>query len=157
MKADPKVIADLLTACGTLATMAEQFRIDAAQLDAIDLGWLAGKVHKFYHKSEKHLEIFLERLISFDGDPGYSIGKLQGKAGDIPTLVQRDQNILQAAFDQFCVFRKNSYAIRADGTPDDYEHAIQFFEKAIVCCEKQMNLLADMGPAAYTGARLEDE
>lgn len=156
MKADPKVIADLLTACGTLATMAEQFRIDEELLEAIDLDYLAGKVGKWYHKSEKHLETLLERLIAFGGNAGYTVGKLQGAGGDVATVLQRDGALLQAAFDQFCVFRKKAYDIRADYTPDDYEHAIHDLEKMIISCEKQMALIDGLGPQAYIGSRLED-
>lgn len=157
MKADPRVVGDLLNACGILATMAEQFRIDAELLEATDIGWLASKVHKWYHKSEKFLHVFLERLIAFDGNAGYTVGKLQGTAGSFSDVLQRDGAMLQAAFDKFCVMRKTAYDIRADYTPDDYEHAIHWLEKAIICCEKQMYLVEQLGPAGYIGARLEDE
>ena len=136
--------------------MAEQFRIDTELLEALDIDFLAGKTHKWYHKSEKTLECLLERLIGFEGDAGYTVGKLQGGGGSISTVLERDGRLLQAAFDQFVGFRKRAYEIRADYTPDDYEHAIDWLEAAIISCEKQMRLINALGEPSYISARLED-
>ena len=139
-----------------LATMAEQFRIDAAQLNAQDIGWLAGKVHKWYGRSECHLGIILDQLFVFKAIPAYTVGKVAG-GGDPRAVLERAQAAAQAAFDAFCNLRTESWDARADGVPDIYEHAIQALEKIVAKCEQQLALVDGLGLSGYIGSRLEDE
>lgn len=155
MKADPRVIGDLQTTCGILASMAEQLRVDCIYLKCTDNDWLAGKCSKWYSKAEEHLEILIEDLIVFDTAPSYAVAKVQG-SGSVSELVARDLSTAQAAFDQLCKFRTTSMAVRADRIPDDYEHAIQFLMKMIAKLEAQRDLVSGLGEPSYVGARLAD-
>ena len=156
MKADPRILADLNLACGALATMVEQFRIDRVQLKTLDCEWLAGKYGKWYEKAEEHLCSFQCRLIAFEGEPSFSIAGPKGGGGDVAALLQRNLDFAQKTFDQFCAARAKAYTIRADYTPDDYEHAIKFLEKLIVKHETQLRLISGLTQPGYIGARLED-
>ena len=155
MKADPKVISDLQSAAQMLATAAEQYRVDKRQLKGIDLDWLAHKVGHWYDDAECHLGIVLKRLIMFDTDPSYTVGKVAG-GGNVTDLLSRSLKGAQGLFDALCQYRKNAWNIRADGVPDVYEHAVQDVEKWIVCIERELKLIAGMGLPAYIGSRLED-
>lgn len=157
MKADPRVIADLITSAGTLATMVEQFRIDRLALCAVDCKWLAAKFGKWYEQAEDHLEEFVEAIIAFEGNPAYTVGKLQGGDEALPAVLERTRAFTQAAFDAFCAARAKAYTIRADYTPDDYEHAIKFLQKVITKTEAQLRLIQGIGPGQYVAGRLEDE
>lgn len=137
--------------------MVEQYRVDQLQLCAIDCDWLAGKYGKWYEKAECHLEEFIEAVIAFEGEPAYAIGKVQGGGGgDVASLLQRNLAFAQQTFDDFCARRKVAYNIRADYTPDDYEHAIHFLQKVITKHEIQLRLISGLTQPGYIGARLAD-
>lgn len=155
MKADPRVIGDLQTACGVLASLVEQIRAECIYLNCTDNDWLAGKCSKWYGKAEEHLEILIADLVIFDTRPSFAVTKVQG-SGSVSDLVGGLLQSAQAAFDQFCKFRAASMAIRADDIPDDYEHAIQFLKKMVAKLEAQRDLVGGLTEPGYIGARLAD-
>jgi len=155
VKADPKIIADLQSAVQMLLTASEQYRVDKKQLKGIDLDWLAHKVGHWYDDAECNAGIMLKRLIAFDTDPSYAIGKVAG-GGNVTDLLTRDLKGAQSLFDALCQYRKNAWNIRADSVCDIYEHAIQDVEKWIICMERELKLIAGMGLPGYIGSRLED-
>lgn len=156
MKADSRVVSGLIASAGVLATLVEQFRCDRLALKATDCKWLAGCYGEWYECAEHQLGKFIKRIFKFNGQPTYAVGKMQASA-DVKGLLTRNLAALQSAFDSFCQLRAQAYEIRADYTPDDYEHAIEFLEDAITKHEIQLALIADLGQGAYIGSRLEDE
>jgi len=155
MKADPKVIADLQTAGGVLASMVEQFRVDIRLMKGGDQKYSAAMISGWYEDAEAHLGKILKRLVCFESDPGYSIASPQGGADPV-AIMKRQLTAAQAAFTQFCVFRQNSWNIRADSVCDLFEHAVQFLEKVVFKLEMELRLVGLLTPAGYIGARLED-
>jgi len=135
--------------------MVGQYRVDVIQLEGIDLDWLKHRVAKWYGACEHHLEVILKRIGFFEVDVAYQPGPVAA-GGNVTDLLTRELAAAQAAFDQFCLFRKNSWNVRADGVPDIYEHAIQALEHQIFKIERELRLIQGMGVADYIGARMED-
>lgn len=156
MKADQKVVQDLQVGCGLMATLAEQYRVDAAQLEAIDLDFLAHKFYpKWHQKLEHHIHEFLEAIIAFGGESAYLVGQVSG-GGDVRALLTRECVTATNAWGTMCVARKNAWNARADYVPDLWEHAIHAVQKQIETMERELELIKQLGAAGYVSARLEN-
>lgn len=157
MKADPSVIADLQTACGYLATIAEQYRVDGYQIRHLGLDDMGHRFYPKWHQCiEDHLNRFIKRLLNFEANPAYQVGPVTTGA-DLRALVTQDLTAVERAFGAFCVMRKNAWNVRADGVTDLYEHAIQTLEHQVFKLEQQMRLISGLGLQNYIGAILEDD
>lgn len=155
MKADPKVLADLQTTCGILATIAEQYRVDGYQIRNLGLKDLGHKFYPHWHQAiECHLNGAIKQLLNFGADPNYQIGSIT-TAADVRTLIQRDSEMLNRAFAALCGFRAAAWSIRADYVPDLYEHAIDEVQHQINKLEQWLRLIAGIGPGDFIGALVE--
>lgn len=151
-----QIIEDLQTTCQLLAHLAGQYQVDARQLKAMDLKWLAKCVKTFYQGSECFLRKFIDRILYFGKDPEYDAGTTAG-SDSVEEILTRAGGLVYAAHDQLCEFRKRAWETKADYTPDIYEHAIHELEHQAIEIEKQLELLKTLGDAGYIGSRLEDE
>lgn len=157
MKADPKVLADLQQACGILATIAEQYRIDGYGLRNLGLKKLGRKFYseRSWHQAvEGHLNIFIKQLLDYETDPMYSIGGLVS-GGDLKGVISRNCNNATLAFVTFCKLRTNAWNARADYVPDEYEHAIADLQHQVNKMERWLKNIASIGPNDFVGAFLE--
>ena len=157
MKADPKVIQGLQQACGLLATLAEQYRIDGFALRNAGLKALGKKFYaedSWHQDVETHLNIFIKQLLNFETDPMYQIGGLTC-ATDVRSLLQQRASQTNQAFLTLCRLRTESYAIRADKVPDEYEHAVAELQHQTEKMEQWLKVIAGIGPNDFVGALVE--
>ena len=101
----------------------------------------------------------IKRLFQFGVDPEYDAGSVAG-GSTVEDILSRAEELVTAAHDQFCVFRKNAYEAVADYTSDIHEHAIQDLEHILTHVERELELIKktrDPMEGAYVGARLEDD
>jgi bacterioferritin (cytochrome b1) len=156
MKADPKVVASLQQACGVMAHLVAQYRVDIRQLTAMDLDWLACRFKKWFSHSEDHLEIFIDNLLYFGENPSFDGGAVSGTDEGVTAILKRNQKLLTDAMDQFCTARKQAWDILADDITDIFEHAIQEVKKQLVKIERELAIIAEINENNYVAARLED-
>jgi bacterioferritin (cytochrome b1) len=155
VKADPKVVSDLQLACGLLATIAEQYRLDGYLIRNLGLKDLGCKFYPHWHRAiESHLNGFIKQILNFGADPMYKIGSL-AIAADIRALLTRECGTATDAFNSLCGLRTNSWNIRADSVPDQYEHAIQELQHQINKMERWLRIIAGIGPNDFVGALVE--
>jgi bacterioferritin (cytochrome b1) len=155
MKADPKVIGDLLTTCGQLAGIQEQYRVDGYAIRNLGLKNLGKKFYPKWHQSlECHLNEIIKQVFDFGEDVNYSLLPPQS-GGDIRTLLNRDLVSLNQLFTSLCTRRKTAWDIRADYVPDLYEHTIDDVQSQINHIEKWLRIIAGIGPGDFVGALLE--
>jgi bacterioferritin (cytochrome b1) len=155
VKADPKVIGDMLATCGQLATIQEQYRVDAAAIRNLGLKSLSRKFYPKWHCDiEGHLDKFIRQLFNLGEDVSYQMLPAQS-GGDIRTLLNRDLMTLNQIFATLCDRRKASWNIRADYVPDLYEHAIDTVQSQINHVEKWLRIIQGIGPGDFVGALVE--
>lgn len=155
MKADPKVIGDLLATCGQLASMQEQYRVDAYAIRNLGLKDLARKFYPKWHTQlEMHLNGLIKQVNNFGEDVNYSMLPTQG-GGDIRSLLTRDLASLTQIFTALCDRRKAAWNIRADYVPDLYEHTIDDVQSQINHIERWLRIIQGIGPGDFVGALLE--
>ncbi len=149
MKLPDKSIADnLLIAGQMLAQMSEQFAADVAQLDEKKVVYLKKLVKCWYRKVEEQRQIVGERLLEFGVDPKYQIGEV-ASTDAIGDILERAEQLVTAAHQKFCEYRKAAWNIVADYTPDIYEHAIRKLEKILGDVENEQELLEAYGDKGY--------
>ena len=155
VKADPKVIGDLLATCGQLASMAEQFRVDGYAIRNLGLKSLGKKFYPGWHQDlEGHLNKMLKQVFNFGEDPSYQMLPAQSR-GDIRALFTRDITALNQLFLALCERRKAAWNIRADYVPDLYEHAIESVQCQINHIERWLRIIAGIGAGDFVGALVE--
>ena len=155
VKADPKVIGDLLATCGQLATIQEQYRVDSYAVRNLGLKSLARKFYPKWHCDvEGHLDKIIKQVNNFGEDVSYSMLPAQS-GGDIRALLTRDQQALTQIFGALCERRKAAWNIRADYVPDLYEHAIETMQSQLEHVEKWLRIIAGIGPGDFVGALVE--
>lgn len=157
MQADPKIVEDLNTMAQMLAHLAGQFQIDKINVKRFGVDWLSDKICKWYKKSECHLRIVVERLFYFGEDVEYDAGVTSGGSDTLSDILTRANKMAYATLDFAEGARRRAWDIRADYTPDVYEHIIEDVEKIAFQTEQQLNLIKVQGEPAYIGSRLEDE
>ena len=158
MKADPKVIQGLQQACGLLATLAEQYRLNGYALRNLGLKKLGKKFYdedSWHQAIEHHLNIFIKQILNFEADPQYSIGGLVC-ATDLKSLISTSCNVALSAFTTLCRLRSEAFAIRADAVPDEYEHAVQELQHQVNRMERWLRNISAIGPNDFVGAFLEE-
>ena len=157
MKAPDKSITDnLQIACDITAHLSAQMLVDAAQVKAFGVKWLARHIKKWHEANEEYLKTFIGRLLYFDTDPEYDAGSVNG-ADEIEGILENEESLVAAAIDKFCEFRKAAWDVRADYTPDVYEHAIEYLEFQCFKIERELQLWKDLGKPGYIGARIPDD
>ena len=155
MKADPKVIGDLLASCGQLASMAEQYRVDGYAIRNLGLSDLGHRFYPGWHQAlECHLNKIIKQLNNFGEDVSYTMLPAQS-GGDIRALFNRDLVALNQLFGALCDRRKAAWNIRADYVPDLYEHTIDTVQHQINHIERWLRIIAGIGPSDFVGALLE--
>lgn len=157
VKADPKVIGDLVSTCGQLASMCEQYRVDGYAIRNLGLKSLGQEFYSdcsWHQELESHLNKILKQLLNFGEDPSYSMLPTQS-GGDIRTLLNRDLTSLNQLFAALCARRKAAWDIRADYVPDLYEHTIDTVQHQINHIERWLRIIAGIGPGDFVGALLE--
>lgn len=155
VKADPKVIGDLMMTCGQLATLQEQYRVDGFALRNLGLKDLGRKFYPKWHCDlEGHLDKVIKQLFNFGEDVSYTMLPAQS-GGDVRALFNRDLLSLNQTFAALCDRRKAAWNIRADYVPDLYEHAIDTVQCQINHIEKWLRIIQGIGPMDFVGALLE--
>ena len=155
MKADPKIIGDLLATCGQLATIQEQYRVDGYAIRNLGLKDLGRKFYPKWHQAiECHLNAIIKQVNNFGDDVSYAMLPAQS-GGDIRALLSRDLLTLNQAFGALCVRRKAAWDIRADYVPDLYEHTIDTVQDQINHIERWLRIITGIGPGDFVGALLE--
>jgi bacterioferritin (cytochrome b1) len=157
VKADPKVIGDLLATCGQLATMCEQYRVDGYAIRWMGLKGLGKKFYSddsWHQELESHLNKIVKQLFNFGEDPSYQMLPAQS-GGDARALFSRDLTALNQIFVALCDRRKAAWNIRADYVPDLYEHAIETVQCQIEHIERWLRIIAGIGPGGFVGALVE--
>ena len=155
VKADPKVIGDLLATCGQLATVQEQYRVDGYAIRNLGLKDLGRKFYPTWHVAlECHLNGIIKQINNFGEDVSYTILPAQS-GGDIRTLLNRDLVTLNQVFGALCDRRKAAWNIRADYVPDLYEHTIETVQSQINHVERWLRIIAGIGPGDFVGALVE--
>jgi bacterioferritin (cytochrome b1) len=155
VKADPKIIGDLLATCGQLATIQEQYRVDAYAIRNLGLKDLGRKFYPKWHCDiEGHLDKIIKQLNNFGEDVSYSMLPAQS-GGDIRALLTRDAAMLNQTFGSLCLRRKAAWDARADYVPDLYEHAIDTVQSQINHVERWLRIIAGIGPGDFVGALVE--
>ena len=157
VKADPKVIGDLLATCGQLATMCEQYRVDGYAIRNLGLKGLGKKFYSgdsWHQDLECHLNKIVRQVFNFGEDPSYQMLPAQS-GGDIRALFNRDLVALNQLFVALCDRRKAAWNLRADYVPDLYEHAIETVQCQIEHIERWLRIIAGIGPGDFVGALVE--
>ena len=155
MKADPKVIGDMMASCGQLATMCEQYRVDGYAIRNLGLKNLGRKFYPKWHQAlECHLNAIIKQVFDFSEDVSYTLLPAQS-GGDIRALFTRDLTALGQLFLALCARRKAAWDLRADYVPDLYEHAIDDVQSQINHIERWQRVIAGIGPGGFVGALLE--
>jgi hypothetical protein len=156
--ANKQVIDDLQTGAQMLAHIAGQFKVDKINLNVMGLKWLAKRLCKWHHMTGHQLCIVTKRIFQFGEDPEYDAGTVSG-ADTVEEILTRAEELVTAAHDQFCEFRKATYEAKADYTSDIWEHAIQDLDHILTHVEREITLLTKTlhgAEAAYVGSRLDD-
>jgi hypothetical protein len=156
MDADKQTVKNLQDSAQRLASLAGQYQIDVRWLKALGLGWLACYFKKWYGSTEDQLRIFVDRLLYIEAPVSYQAGKVT-TPDDLATLLSDREKTVYDILDAFKDYRKASWDIEADYTPDIYEHAIRELEKQAVKLARERKLLEKLTEPGYIGARLEDE
>ncbi len=156
MPADPTIIAGLNGTCAMLSHLCNQLAVYKTNISKFGLDWLACKLGKKCGCVEDQLSIFVKRIFYYREDPEFEIGTVKG-ADSVTEILNDSLSLVNAVLDFAVEQRKVAWGIRADYTPDLYEHLICDMEKAEYFFEQQLNLITMMTEPAYVGARLEDE
>jgi len=157
VKADPKVIGDLLASCGQLATIAEQYRLDGYALRNAGLKDLGRKFYaeqSWHQDIETHLNLFIKQLLNFESDPNYTVGPV-ATGGDVSLLLRRNLAAIYGAFNAMCERRAFAWDTRADAVPDLYEHAIKEVQHQINKIERYLRVVDGIGVKDFVGALVE--
>ena len=150
------MVQDLRTACGILATIAEQYRIDGYGMRFLGLKELGRKFYPGWHQDiECHLNLFIKQILRFEDDPLYPIGALQAGAADIRGVLRRDREAATSAFNALCAMRTRAWNVRADRVPDLFEHAVDEVQHQVEKLEQIERIVAGIGPADFVGALFE--
>lgn len=155
MDADKLVLDDLQKACGTLSSLKEQYRVDAKWLKVQDIEYVASCVKDWYKDAEKHLGIFIKRLLYYDEQPVYPTAPTQSNT-TVEALLTREYHAAYRALDFFNDARLRAWEKKAGYTPDEFEHAIRDMEYAVFAMDRELKLIKKLGEKDYIGARLAD-
>ena len=150
-----KVIDNLQESCALMAHLAAQYKLDALQLKALGVKWLAKHAKCWHHGSGKFLAQFVTRLLYFEESPSYDPGEVS-TADTIEALLKRDLDLVNSAHETMAGFRKAAWDAEADYTPDIYEHAVGELEHQAKHIARELGLIAKLTEPGYIAARLSD-
>jgi bacterioferritin (cytochrome b1) len=160
MDASKTTITNLQSSAQRLASLADQFQLDARWVKAMGVKWLAHHIDKWHEQAERHSQIFIDRLFYIELAVSYQPDEVSAPSlnnGTVEAVLLSEQKLVASALDAFMGYRKAAWDEQADYTPDLYEHAIECLEKQSVKLARDLRLLGKLTEPGYIGARLEDE
>ena len=158
MDASKQTITNLQASAQILASLADQFQMDARWVKALGVKWLAQHIHGWHEKAECQSMIFLDRLLYIEVPISFQPDKVTAPAmgsGTIAGILRAEQGLVDKALTTFADYRSAAWEEQADYTPDLYEHAIECLEKQSVKLARELRLLAKLDEPGYIGARIE--